>query len=218
MLTHSEENYLKAIYALSTNNDEGVTTSELSARLQTKASSATDMVQKLAEKGLLRYKKYQGTTLTDTGRAHAVQVVRKHRLWEVFLSDKLGFGWDEVHDIAEQLEHIRSDSLADKLDHFLGYPKYDPHGDPIPDPSGKIHRRKSSSIHELSVGETGAIIGVEDSSVEFLQYLDRQKLVLGTAIEVLEVFDYDHSVKLLADQREITISHAVSKNIRVQTA
>lgn len=217
MLTHSEENYLKAIYALSTTDNEGVTTSELSARLQTKASSATDMVQKLAEKGLLLYKKYQGTTLTDTGRAHAVQVVRKHRLWEVFLSDKLGFGWDEVHDIAEQLEHIRSDSLADKLDHFLGYPKYDPHGDPIPDPSGNIQRRKSHSIHELSVGQTGMIIGVEDSSVEFLQYLDRQKLVLGTPIEVIELFEYDHSVKLLADKRDITISQEVSKNIRIQT-
>lgn len=217
MLTHSEENYLKAIYALST-NDAGVTTSELSARLQTKASSATDMVQKLAEKGLLKYKKYQGTTLTEKGRAHAVQIVRKHRLWEVFLSDKLGFGWDEVHDIAEQLEHIRSDSLVDKLDHFLGYPKYDPHGDPIPDPSGKIQRRNSRSIHELSVGETGIIIGVEDSSAEFLQYLDLQKLVLGTAIEVLEVFGYDQSVKLRADQRELTISLAVSKNIRVQTS
>lgn len=216
MLTHSEENYLKTVYALAPASDQSVSTSEIAARLSTKASSVTDMVQKLAEKDYLNYKKYQGVQLTSNGRTAAVQVVRKHRLWEVFLKEKLGFGWDEVHEIAEQLEHIQSADLIERLDRFLGYPKFDPHGDPIPDPSGKIQSRSSKPIDKLQPGDQGVITGVRDSSSSFLQYLDKQQLVLGTLIQVEEIFDYDHSVKLKANGKELTISAEVSKNIKVQ--
>lgn len=216
MLTHSEENYLKAIYGLTPASDQSVSTSDIATRLNTKASSVTDMVQKLAEKDLLDYKKYQGVQLTTIGRKAAIQVVRKHRLWEVFLKEKLSFGWDEVHEIAEQLEHIHSEELIERLDRFLGHPKFDPHGDPIPDPSGKIQSRSSRPISELSAGDNGVITGVRDSSASFLQYLDKQQLVLGTEVHVQEIFDYDHSVKVTANGKEMTISSEVSQNIKVQ--
>lgn len=216
MLTHSEENYLKAVYALTPASGGGVSTSDIATRLSTKASSVTDMVQKLADKELLKYRKYQGVQLTTEGRSAAVQVVRKHRLWEVFLKEKLGFGWDEVHEIAEQLEHIRSEELIERLDRFLGHPKFDPHGDPIPDPSGKIQTRSSQPISDLEIGDLGVITGVRDSSASFLQYLDKQRLVLGTEVKVIEFFDYDQSVKVEAAGKEITISYEVSKNIKVQ--
>lgn len=215
-LTHSEENYLKAIYALTPVDGGGVTTSDIAARLATKASSVTDMVQKLADKRLLDYKKYQGVALTPSGKSIAVQVIRKHRLWEVFLSEKLGFGWDEVHDMAEQLEHIRSEELTARLDRFLGHPKFDPHGDPIPDPSGKIQTRKSQPISQMKPGECGVITGVRDSSTSFLQYLDKQRLVLGTQVEVVEFFEYDQSVQLRVDGSAITVSFEASQNIKVQ--
>lgn len=216
-LSHSEENYLKAVYALTpAGKPDGISTSDIAERLKTKASSVTDMVQKLAEKDLLNYKKYQGVQLTDTGKRAAVEVVRKHRLWETFLKEKLGFGWDEVHEIAEQLEHIQSEELVERLDRFLGHPKFDPHGDPIPDPSGRVQTRKSFPISELSVGQRGVITGVRDSSSAFLQYLDRQQLVLGTEVRVEEVFEYDQSVRVLANKKELTLSSEVSKNIKLQ--
>ncbi len=216
MLTHSEENYLKTVYALAPRDGQSVSTSEIATRLRTKASSVTDMVQKLAEKDYLNYKKYQGVKLTPAGKSAAVQVVRKHRLWEVFLKEKLGFGWDEVHEIAEQLEHIKSKELIERLDRFLGHPKYDPHGDPIPDPDGKIQSRSSKPINQLEPGDRGPITGVRDSSSSFLQYLDKQQLVLGTVIQVEEIFEYDQSVKIKANEKELIISAEVSKNIKVQ--
>lgn len=216
-LSRSEENYLKAIYALTPlDGSAGVSTSDIAERMNTKASSVTDMVQKLAEKKLLAYKKYQGVKLTSAGRNSAVQIVRKHRLWEVFLKEKLGFGWDEVHEIAEQLEHIKSEELIQRLDRFLGHPRFDPHGDPIPDPEGKISYRKSQPISELSPNDQGVITGVRDSSASFLRYLDKQNLVLGTHIQVEEIFDYDQSVLIKTTDRELTISFDVSKNIKVQ--
>ncbi len=215
-LTRSEENYLKAVYSLSGNTDKGVSTSDLATRLETKASSVTDMVQKLAEKNLLHYRKYQGAKLTPGGKAAAIQIVRKHRLWEVFLHEKLGFAWDEVHDIAEQLEHIKSEELILRLERFLGHPKYDPHGDPIPDPDGRIQARRSMPVSEMKPGMEGVITGVRDSSSSFLQYLDKQQLVLGTRISVVEVFDYDQSVQIETADNRITLSFDVSKNIKVQ--
>jgi len=217
ILSRSEENYLKAVYSLTpAKQGVGVSTSDIAARLETKSSSVTDMVQKLAEKDLLNYKKYQGVMLTESGRNAAVQVIRKHRLWETFLNEKLGFGWDEVHEIAEQLEHIQSEQLIERLDRFLGHPRFDPHGDPIPDPHGRIQPRKSQPISEMKPGEKGVITGVRDSSASFLQYLDKQRLVLGTQVLVDDVFDYDQSVKLKTDAGELTISFEVSKNIKVQ--
>jgi len=217
MLSYTEENYLKVIYGLLALNPAGASTNEIAARINTKASSVTDMMQKLADKKLLKYKKYQGVKLTEEGRLVAVQVIRKHRLWEVFLKEKLGFGWDEVHELAEQLEHIKSEELTDRLDKFLGNPKFDPHGDPIPDKNGKIETKKSKLISELKVNQSGIITGVQDSSSSFLQYLDKHTLVLGTPIDVLEIFEFDHSVKIKAGKNEMTISYEVSKNIKVQT-
>ena len=139
----TEENYLKAIYHLSTGNNSVVSTNQIAEITNTKAASVTDMLKKLAEKKLINYIKYQGVTLTEAGKNAAVNIVRKHRLWEVFLVEKLGFKWDEVHDIAEELEHINSESLINRLDDFLGNPAADPHGDPIPDRSGTIHQKKT---------------------------------------------------------------------------
>ena len=137
-MTFSEENYLKTIYHLTTASDAEVSTNAIAEKMETKASSVTDMLKKLAEKGLINYKKYQGVSLTQDGKLAAKMSVRKHRLWEVFLVEKLGFSWDEVHDIAEQLEHIKSEKLINKLDDFLDNPTEDPHGDPIPDREGRI--------------------------------------------------------------------------------
>jgi DtxR family transcriptional regulator, Mn-dependent transcriptional regulator len=217
MLSYTEENYLKIVYGLLALNPAGASTNEIAARMNTKASSVTDMMQKLADKKLLKYKKYQGVKLTEEGRLVAVQIIRKHRLWEVFLKEKLGFGWDEVHELAEQLEHIKSEELTNRLDRFLGFPKFDPHGDPIPDKDGHIETKKSKLISELLVNQSGLITGVQDSTSSFLQYLDKHALVLGTPIKVLEIFEFDHSVKIKAGNSEMTISYEVSKNIKVQT-
>lgn len=217
MLSYTEENYLKIVYGLLVHNPEGASTNEIALGMNTKASSVTDMVQKLADKKLLKYKKYQGVKLTEKGLNMAVQIVRKHRLWEVFLKEKLAFGWDEVHDIAEQLEHIQSEELINRLDKFLGFPKFDPHGDPIPDGKGKMEARKSKQISEMNLDESGIITGVRDSSSSFLKYLDKHNLVLGTPIKVLEVYEFDQSVKITAKDKELTISFEVSKNIKVQT-
>ena len=137
-MTFSEENYLKTIYHLTIISDSEISTNAIAEKMETKASSVTDMLKKLAEKDLVDYKKYQGVSLTEKGKLSAKMIVRKHRLWEVFLVEKLDFSWDEVHDIAEQLEHIKSEKLINKLDDFLGNPTEDPHGDPIPDKNGKL--------------------------------------------------------------------------------
>src|SRR6187551_1601443 len=178
-MTFSEENYLKSIYHLTILTDSEVSTNAIAEMMETKASSVTDMLKKLAEKELVIYKKYQGVSLTEKGRLSAKMIVRKHRLWEVFLVEKLGFSWDEVHDIAEQLEHIKSEKLINKLDDFLGNPTEDPHGDPIPDVNGKIIKVEKLLLSELKANQTGICVGVKDSSAEFLKYLDKNKIALG---------------------------------------
>jgi DtxR family transcriptional regulator, Mn-dependent transcriptional regulator len=216
MNTHTEENYLKAIYTLTQKGDDLATTTNIAEKLETKASSVTDMVKRLAEKDYVNYQKYKSITLTDKGRSIAINIIRKHRLWECFLVDKLDFKWDEVHDIAEQLEHIQSPELTKRLDKFLGYPKFDPHGDPIPDAEGNINTRKDYLVSELRKGDKGVIVGVKDSSPEFLQFLENRRLTLGKQIAVSEVFEYDSSVVVITeDNREITLSRQVANNIRV---
>ncbi|MGB5928452.1 MAG: metal-dependent transcriptional regulator, partial [Cyclobacteriaceae bacterium] len=148
----AEENYLKAIYHLSTEDEGNVSTNAISETLNTKPASVSDMLRKLSGKELVSYRKYQGVSLTPSGRKVALQVIRKHRLWEVFLVDKLNFNWDEVHDVAEQLEHIQSPLLIHQLDEFLGHPAYDPHGDPIPDENGGFPEKEQSPLSELTVG------------------------------------------------------------------
>ncbi|KAB2810091.1 metal-dependent transcriptional regulator [Phaeocystidibacter luteus] len=192
--TYTEENYLKAIWSLSTKSGKGVSTNKIAERLETKASSVTDMIRRLSEKGLVDYIKYQGVKLSDEGREVAVRVIRKHRLWESFLVDKLGFNWDEVHDLAEQLEHIRSTELTDRLDSFLGNPKFDPHGDPIPSRDGSFPERERRLLQSFGPGDEIIVTGVSDSSVAFLQFLNRMKLELGTHLRVVEHIDFDQSM------------------------
>jgi DtxR family Mn-dependent transcriptional regulator len=216
MHSFTEENYLKAIYHLSEGNVMAVSTNQIAEMTNTKAASVTDMLKKLAEKKLINYIKYQGVTLTDTGVNAAVNIIRKHRLWEVFLVEKLGFKWDEVHDIAEELEHINSITLINRLDDFLGNPAADPHGDPIPDRTGKIKQKKLVKISDMLPGESGTVSGVSEHSSIFLKLLEKMGLTLGTRIIITELIEFDGSIMLTIDQKtERTISREVAKNILV---
>ncbi len=216
MFTSSEENYLKAIYHLQIDVDKGVSTNAIAEKLETKASSVTDMVKKLSEKELILYKKYQGVTLTDFGKKTAANIVRKHRLWEVFLVEKLNFSWDEVHDVAEQLEHIKSPKLIQQLDSFLGFPTHDPHGDPIPDKEGNLKVIEKNLLSTLLKNESGICIGVNDSSSEFLQFLDKKGITLGELITVLEKEDFDDSLLIKIAQQKLSISKKIASNLYIQ--
>ncbi|CAN5586591.1 metal-dependent transcriptional regulator [soil metagenome] len=213
----AEENYLKAIFKLSEKNPDNVSTNSIAGFLKMKPASVTDMLQKLSEKKMIRYKKYQGVSLTETGKKVAVGIIRKHRLWELFLTTKLGFKWDEVHDIAEQLEHIQSEKLVQLLDQFLGKPKFDPHGDPIPDEKGNFHSQKTFPLSESKKASSITITGVIDHQPAFLQYLDKCGLSLGKKIKVLETTGYDRSMKIsiIHSRKELFISFDVAKNILV---
>lgn len=215
-MTFSEENYLKTIYHLTTISDSEVSTNAIAEVMETKASSVTDMLKKLSEKSLVNYKKYQGVSLTEKGKLTAKMIVRKHRLWEVFLVDKLDFSWDEVHDIAEQLEHIKSEQLINKLDDFLGNPTEDPHGDPIPDANGKIINTEKHLLSELLENQSGICVGVKDTSSEFLKYLDKQEISLGSKIEILGKESFDLSLKIKLNGSELTISNKIASNIFVK--
>lgn len=215
-MTYSEENYLKVIYHLSLNSLKGITTNSIASAMESKPSSVTDMVQKLADKGLVEYKKYQGVLLTDKGRHNALMIVRKHRLWEVFLVEKLDFSWDEVHDVAEQLEHIKSEKLINKLDEFLDHPTEDPHGDPIPDKNGKIIKKEKQLLSEVAAGKKVICVGVKDSSSAFLQYLNKQQIALGSAIEVVAKENFDLSLTLQVNGRQVTVSNKIAGNLFVK--
>ena len=215
-MTFSEENYLKSIYHLTTVSDSEVSTNAIAEMMETKASSVTDMLKKLADKDLVNYKKYQGVSLTEKGKLAAKMIVRKHRLWEVFLVEKLDFSWDEVHDIAEQLEHIKSEKLINKLDDFLGNPTEDPHGDPIPDPEGRIITIEKQLLSELLTTQSGICVGVKDNSSDFLKYLDKQQIGLGTTIEVVTKETFDLSLKIKINGTELTISNKIASNLFVK--
>lgn len=217
MRTSSEEDYLKAIYALSINKS-GASTNALANHLNMKASSITDMLKKLSDKGWVNYEKYKGASLNVDGKIIALSIVRKHRLWETFLVNKLNFKWDEVHEIAEQLEHIKSNELVDRLDDFLGNPKFDPHGDPIPNKDHEItDSRKRSYLSEVEVNRDVIIIGVKDSSAQLLQYLEKENMILGKNIIVLEIHDFDKSLRISINGKELNISERVAQNVLVQT-
>jgi len=216
-LSQSEENYIKAIYGLSENSSASISTNLLADRLSTKASSVTDMLKRLSEKKLLTYQKYQGCNLTDIGLTIALSIVRKHRLWEVFLVDKLQFGWDEVHEIAEQLEHIQSLQLTNKLEEFLGFPKVDPHGDPIPTRDGQIDPCSSSvDLVSCEIGILLVVMGVEDGTPEFLQYLSKIELKLGSTIQILEKLSFDGSIIVEFDNKQVQFSQKVASKIFVK--
>jgi DtxR family Mn-dependent transcriptional regulator len=213
LLSHTEENYIKAIYHLSIKGKD-VTTNSISDSLKTKPSSVTDMLKKLSDKKVINYIKYQGVSLTNKGNNIALGIVRKHRLWEVFLVEKLKFNWDEVHEIAEQLEHIESGLLIKRLDEFLGHPSYDPHGDPIPNEQGEINHKEKVSLNDLEVNSQGIVIGLKETSPLFLQYLDKTGIYIGVKIKIIEKIPFDESLEILLDSKKtLIISKEVSKNI-----
>jgi len=215
-LTLAEENYLKAIYHLEQQSVKGVSTNAIAKLLETKASSVTDMIKKLSEKNYVNYKKYQGTQLTKQGKKIAVGIIRKHRLWEVFLVEHLNFSWDEVHEVAEQLEHIKSEKLIDELDKFLNYPSNDPHGDPIPDKDGKFNNIDRITLSQAMIGKSYKCVGVEDTSSSFLQYLDSNKIGLGTIIKILHKEPFDNSLKIKLHKSDIVVSKNVAKNLFIK--
>lgn len=214
----SEENYLKAVYHLEQYLRSEVSTNAIAEKMETKPSSVTDMIQKLAEKDLLTYKKYKGVLLTPKGRKIAANVIRKHRLWEVFLVEKLNFHWDQVHDIAEQLEHIQSDELVKRLDDFLGNPDFDPHGDPIPDQQGNVKKTEKKLLSECLKNQHGICVGVKESSGEFLQYLDKKNISIGTKITVLGKEFFDGSMVIQVGRDQFFISKKIAENLYVQTS
>ncbi|EAS20795.1 metal-dependent transcriptional regulator [Nonlabens mediterrranea] len=208
----SEENYIKTIYHLQEGKNL-VSTNDIAGRMSTKASSVTDMLKKLAEKNLAEYIPYKGTRLTQNGINCATQIIRKHRLWEVFLVEKLNFSWDEVHEVAEQLEHIQSRKLIDEMDQLLGFPKYDPHGDPIPDAQGNYEKITKTAVSQLEKGQKGILTGVLDTSTRFLKYLDKHQIELGTPIELIEKESFDGTCHIKTDQKEIHISKTTADNL-----
>jgi DtxR family Mn-dependent transcriptional regulator len=217
MYTQSEENYIKAIYALGGHTHEAISTNLLAAKLQTKPSSVTDMLKKLTDKEIVSYTKYQGCVLTEKGKKIALSIIRKHRLWEVFLVDKLNFGWEEVHEIAEQLEHIQSSNLTDKLDEFLNFPDFDPHGDPIPTANGDYRiNQKRTLLSNCSEGQAGIIMGVEDGQIDFLQYLNQIKLRIGSKIEVKSILQFDQSMQIQLDGQLHQFSQIVASKIAIK--
>jgi DtxR family Mn-dependent transcriptional regulator len=215
-MTTSEENYLKVIYHLSNLSPKGVNTNAIAAMLDTKASSVTDMLKKLSEKDWINYQKYQGVSLTDKGKLNAKIIVRKHRLWEVFLVEKLGFAWDEVHEVAEELEHIQSEKLINQLDQFLNFPSFDPHGDPIPNAKGEIIKIEKQLVSEIEVGKTITCVGVKDTSVDFLQYLNKQNISLGTKMKVLDKEPFDGTLKIEVNSNILVISDKIANNLYVK--
>ncbi len=216
MHSPAEENYIKAVYKITERQTEPAGTNALAEVLQTTAASVTDMLKRLSAKGLVVYAARQGCTLSDTGRQLALQLLRKHRLWETFLFEKLDFSWDEVHELAEQLEHIQSDELINRLDVFLGCPQFDPHGDPIPDAAGQLASRRQLPLASLPLCQPATIVGVGMHDPAFLQYLDYMGLRLGTQVEVLECFGYDLSLRIALPQgEERVVSHKVAQHLLV---
>lgn len=215
-LSHTEENYIKTIYSLEFTNNLTVSTTLIAKNIKTKASSVTDMIKKLAEKDLVNYEKYRGVSLSVQGKEVAVRIVRKHRLWEVFLVNKLNYNWDEVHEIAEQLEHIKSKSLIDKLDAFLDFPEFDPHGDPIPDVNGNIKQHKNIMLSSIENNASCVVIGVKDSSSSFLKFLDNANIKLGSVLKVISKEAFDNSMLIENNQFLMSISFQISKNLFVK--
>jgi DtxR family Mn-dependent transcriptional regulator len=213
MLSFTEENYLKALLKLTSQNPEKqeAGTNEMAAYLGVKPATATDMLKKLKEKELVSYQKYGKILLTDTGKQHGVAILRKHRLWETFLFEKLDFSWDEVHEVAEQLEHIQSTKLVDKLEEFLDFPKFDPHGDPIPNAKGEMPEAPKTLLSQMQAGDNCQVTAVKDTSTPFLQYLEKLSITIGSKLSVVEVIDFDGSMN-------ISIENAAARNVSMKFA
>lgn len=215
MLSYTEENYLKAIYHLSAGGSRAVLTNEIAEVMKTKAASVTDMIKKLSAKNFISYERYYGVKITRQGKGEALMVIRKHRLWETFLVQKLNFHWDEVHEVAEQLEHIQSPRLIHKLDEYLGFPKTDPHGEPIPDKDGKVNIPAQTPLSALLPGYIGVILAVKDSDSNLLKYLNKIGALPGQQISVINKEEYDESLEVEIGGEKVTISKVVSQNILV---
>lgn len=212
----TEENYIKVIYHLQ-QADNNVSTNEVATQLNTTPASVTDMLKKLKNKKVLNYEKYHGFSLSDGGNRIALGIIRKHRLWEYFLVEKLQFGWDEVHEVAEELEHISSAKLISKLDMFLNHPKFDPHGDPIPDENGEMQIQLQVNLIDLSINETAEVTSVASQSAELLELLKHKKIVIGTQLEVKKKFSFDHSIEIkIKNQSAFTISQQVAQALFVK--
>lgn len=212
----SEENYIKAIFHLQ-KEDGIVSTNELARELSTRPASVTDMMKKLKAKKLLHYEAYQGFRLSNEGKKVALNIIRRHRLWEYFLAEKLKFSWDEVHDVAEQLEHVSSKKLIDKLDEYLGFPRVDPHGDPIPDQDGRIESSRQVNLLDLPLHKSAVVCHVSDQSTEILELLKHKNIGIGTKLQVKKKFEFDRSMELKTGRQPIfTISEQLAKNIFVK--
>lgn len=220
MLSDTEENYLKALLRIT--GEQGrvgeAGTNQLAGKLNVRPATATDMLKKLKEKQLVNYEKYGKISLTDTGRDLAIAIIRKHRLWETFLFDKLGFSWDEVHDIAEQLEHIKSEKLVERLDRYLGFPQFDPHGDAIPSADGAYANEVRLTLADASEDEQYTIVAVRDNSPSFLQYLSQIGLGIHSRATVVQKFEFDHSMALEIEGKRVNVSDKVAQNIYCKPA
>ena len=216
MITLAEENYLKAILSISLNEDGKVSTNSIANEINTSAASVSDMLKKLQEKELIKHEKYKGVELTAKGTKLATSIIRKHRLWETFLVNKLDFSWGEVHDVAEQLEHIKSTELIDKLDLFLGFPKFDPHGEPIPTKEGEIPTSNTIPLNELQTGTKGNVMGVSMDEKSFLDYLTQLNIRIGSEIELLEKITFDQSISIKIENITQHISNDVAKHLLIK--
>ena len=212
----TEENYLKTIYHLTQKGVDKITPTALAEKMRINAASVVDMIKKLSDKKLISYDKRKGAKLTTQGNKVALDIVRKHRLWEAFLLEKLGYSWDVVHEIAEQLEHIKHVELADRLDKFLGYPEYDPHGDPIPNSKGEIPKTANTLLSEIEKGKSCQVTAVRDTSVVFLQYLEQLSIKIGTKIKVFEKIQFDGSMVIqIGKDVKKTVSKKFADNLMV---
>ncbi|HVZ95373.1 MAG TPA: metal-dependent transcriptional regulator [Chitinophagaceae bacterium] len=214
-LSPSEENYVKSIYNLQLKTGK-VNTNSLAALLDTTAASTTDMLKRLKSKNLLEYKKYYGFRLNSAGNKYALKIIRKHRLWEFFLVSKLNMEWEKVHDIAEELEHVSSAELIEKLDNFLGNPTIDPHGDPIPDGKGVMPVMNQIALKDLPLKKSGTVSSVSNQSRKMMEMLNHYRIKIGASIRVLKTFDFDGSLQVkIGKQAECVISGMAAQNIFV---
>ena len=216
MITLAEENYLKAILSISLSKKGRVSTNAIADEINTSAASVSDMLKKLQEKKLIKYQKYKGLELSKKGYNLAISIIRKHRLWETFLVNKLAFNWSEVHDIAEQLEHIKSTELINKLDAYLNYPKFDPHGEPIPTQTGKIPTSNTTVLNKLKIGSKGTVMGVTIDDKPFLDYLTQLNISIGTKIKLLEKIGFDQSLNIKIENQTFHISKNVAEHLLIK--
>lgn len=216
MRTETVENYLKTIYNLSADNTSVVANQQLADKLDINPASVTEALRKLHELKYVIYEKSYGTRLTTAGVKMALNIVRRHRIWETYLVKELGFGWDEVHVIAEELEHVKNDKLINKLAEILGNPVFDPHGDPIPDAKGKIHKSNFIKLSEAKIKNNYKVMGVTDHSTAFLKYLDKHHLIIGAGITMKTIEEFDNSIILICQKKEVNISPKAAECIIVQ--